>query len=208
MKRRFISILMAAVLILGCFTTFSFAATTTKTMTSYREVIKSGKYAYCAAGSWVYRVNLETKSKKRLAKTSGYVTDMKLYKGYVYFNISYPASTRLYRVKKSGGGLKKLGTDIDRFAISGSRIYYRIYVENYDYENDIDHSYYTVRSMKLNGTDKRSAKSYKVKQISKTNNVKGYRIKSVEKADGKYAFYLKKPSGKTIYLCKHGFSFG
>ena len=71
-----------------------------------------------------------------------------------------------------------------------------------------DAFYTTVRSMKLNGTDKRSAKSYKVKQISKTNNVKGYRIKSVEKADGKYAFYLKKPSGKTIYLCKHGFSFG
>ena len=91
---------MAATLILGCFTVTSFGATTTKTMTTYSKVIKSGKYAYCAAGTRVYRVNLNTKSKKRLAKTSGYVTDMKLYKGYVYFNISYPASTRLYRVKK------------------------------------------------------------------------------------------------------------
>ena len=205
MKKRLISILMAVTLILGCFTVTSFGATTTKSMKTYSKVIKSGKYAYCAAGTRVYRVNLNTKSKKRLAKTSGYVTDMKLYKGYVYFNISYPASTRLYRVKKSGGGLKKLGTDIDRFAISGSRIYYRIYVENYDYENDIDHSYYTVRSMKLNGTDKRSAKSYKVKQICKSTNVKGYRIIEVAKGNDVYSYYLKTPSGKKIFLTKHTF---
>ena len=78
-------------------------------------------------------------------------------------------------------------------------------MENYDYENDIDHSYYTVRSMKLNGTDKRSAKSYKVKQICKNTNVKGYRIIEVAKGNDVYSYYLKTPSGKKIFLTKHTF---
>ena len=203
MKKRIISILLVATLILGCFTVTSFGATTTKTMTTYSEVIKSGKYAYCAAGSYIYRVNVNTKSKKRIAKVSAYVTDMKMYKGYIYFKGAHNTGTYLYRVKKTGKYLKKIAPSVEDYAISGSRIYYRVYVDRYDDVNDVDRSYTTVRSMKLNGTNKRSAKSYKVKEIYKRTNTKGYRITSrYNEDDGKFTFYLKFPSGKKVFLRK------
>lgn len=218
MKKRIISIMMVAVLILGCFTAVSFGESETKTMTDYREVIKSGKYVYCAAGTRLYKVNLKTKSKKKIAKISEYVGAMKLYKGYIYFKGHAPTSTKLYRVKTNGKYLKKLGYISSDYAISGNRIYYEEYEdpwEDEDYwdedywDEDLDEdfweedlSYTYTCSMKLNGKDKRQDDTYSVQEITKTSNVKGYSVKSVEIANCKFKFYLKTPSGKKIYLHK------
>lgn len=202
MKKRLISILLVATLLLGCFTTVSFGASKTKKMTDYYEVIKSGKYAYCAAGSCLYKVNLKTKSKKKLAKIPAYVTDMKLYKGYIYFKGAEATGSSLYRVTKNGKGLKRLGTIDDHYAISGNRIYYEVYIEQWDDDYEIDYSYTCTYSMKLNGTDKRKDNSYKVIESHKRSNKKGYKINSVRKGDVQYKFYLKIPSGKKIYVHK------
>lgn len=213
MKKRLIAVVIMLSLILGCFTTVSFGASSTKKMTAY-NVIKSGSNVYCAAHRGVYKVNLKTGSVKHLynrdelnAAVNGGVYGMKLYKGYVYFIVGGPMLDSLERVKSTGGKAKKLANMYDGYAIKKDKIYYS------GYNTNKDKSYKGV--MKLNGKNKKKSK-YKARTTFKETNSSGYYIDTVYEGELWYEFddydgdwydtyteYLVTKDGRYFKLCSY-----
>ncbi len=181
------------VLMLMLITAFAFtvqpAAAATKKMTAYDQVIKKGKYAYCASGWVLARVNLKTNKVKVLRKTQhAYPGSMKIKGKYIYFiegtegTVSY-----LKRIKVTGGKAKKLTSDnVVKYAIKGNKIYYTCVKD----VGDVEKSYRKV--MKLNGKGKKST-NQRVKMKTKKSNVKGYRtfykVTTEKVYDEKYGDY-------------------
>lgn len=200
-----IALIMAVTLFSACLTE-SDAASKTKKMTVYTQVMKSKSTVYCTDNAGIYKVNLKTGKVKRIAKILSFVTTMKLKNGYVYYLANYEAGySELCRVKTTGKKKKRLAADVSAFAIKGSKIYYREY-----YMEDLDDEDYTYRNkkMKLNGKSKKGT-SYRPVSISKKTNAKGYKvIKKYSEdfsynPDGYMISYLKKPNGKKIKLGKY-----
>ena len=173
----------------------AFAASKTKKMTVYNEVIKSKKYVYCAAGDGIYKINLKTGSKQKLVKNDAYPFDgvgsMKLYKGYLYYLTEGNgiASPSLYRIKTNGKGKKKLDS-ADRYVIKKKKVYYTKRVGD-SYNKSVK------RQMNLNGSKKKKS-SYKVKSTFKESNATGYYIKQVESGSGVYSDYLVTPDKQIL----------
>lgn len=188
---KYIAITMVMMLVFSMMPVSVFAATKTKKMTLYTEVIKSGKYAYCCTPNGVYKVNLKTKTKKLIVSDENfemYPPDtMKLYKGYLFYTAGGGTGTGLHRVKTNGKNNKGL-TSICSFAISKNKIYYT----EYDFGNG--GSKRIKKVMKLNGKGKKKS-SYNVVNTLKKSNKKGYRVKTFDSV-----IYLITPNKKKIKL--------
>lgn len=211
-NKRIRSIAVIALLLVFVFssTAMSFAASGTKTMTAYNEVIVKGNYAYCSASNGIYKVNIKTGKKMRIVKEDYVgdfiIEDMKIHKGYLYYKVVY-GMPALYRVKLSGKSKKFLADIEEVYVISGNKIFYRELESNKKMQMD------------LNGKHKKKT-SVKFKLKEKKSNKKGYRVKTVygkEVVDysdyyqdpdespsylttKKYTDYLYKPNGKKIKL--------
>jgi predicted methyltransferase len=176
-------------------TVSAFAASKTKKMTVYNEVIKSDKYVYCAAGNGIYKIDLETGSNQKLVKNDAYpfvgIGGMKLYKGYLYYLTggSGIASPSLYRIKTNGKGNKKLDS-ADMYVIKKKKVYYTKRVGD-SYNKSVK------RQMNLNGSKKKKS-SYRVKSTFKDSNATGYYIKQVESGSGVYSDYLVTPDKQIL----------
>lgn len=209
MKKRLVAVAIMLSLILSCFTTVSFGASSTKKMTAYDDVIKSGNNVYCAAQLGIYKVNLKTGYVKQLydmdelgAAINGGVYGMKLYKGYVYFTEGGPMVNTLNRVKATGGKAKKLANICGGYAIKKDKIYYSGY------------SFYRNKAykgvMKLNGKNKKKTK-YKARTTNKESNSSGYYINSVYEGEtwyeddyyDTYTEYLVTKDGRSFKLCTY-----
>ena len=183
------------------------AKTKTMKMTLYDQVIKKGKYAYCCDKGLIYKVNLKTNKVKKLIKSPNYRSNMKLYKGYIYYNdFTWGSSIHISRVKTNGKANKYLAWQTDEmgYVIKGKRIYYR----DIEWNEDTDEESRVTYSIKLNGKNRKKVK-YRVKPIYKNTNKKGYKVIVKRSSDfddfdgtGYMISYLKKPNGKRIRLAK------
>lgn len=201
-RARFLIVITLVVSMIASSMIVSFAASDSKTkkMTTYGEVIKSGKYAYCSTGKGIIRVNLKNNSVKRIVKTNFAgmnPMEMKLYKGYIYYCLGDGVVNGLYRVKINGKNKKNVGS-VQDYAISGKTIFYT----TRDYDYDTEEELILHEKMSLTGKNN-SSTSYVVSMKSKRSNAKGYRIKHVEKANGKCVDYLVKPNNKKVKLCSY-----
>lgn len=214
-KVRLATILAVVVALIFSSMTVSYAASKTKTMTVYTEVVKKGNYAYCAARNGIHRVNLKTGARKRIVKfnkdsPAGGPSCMKLHKGYLYYELDGMMTQGLYRIKLNGTGRKYLA-EIWDYTISKGKIYYT----TYNYKNDKA----AKRVMSLNGKNKKKS-SYNVKQRYKSTNATGYRVKTELKKTEKeyfneesceviehYTEYLTTPNGEKIKLCSYTYSY-
>ena len=167
------------------------AASKTLKMKAYDEVIKSGKYAYCATTNGIFKVNVKNGKSKGLYVTDGYggyVGSMKKHGKYIYFLCYGPINVDVCRVSINGGKVKTLFKGIDtkcveHYAISKKKIYV-----TYGY-SDNKH-----KVMKLNGKAKKKT-GVAAKLIDRKTNKKGWRVK--EQPKGKYVYcYLKTPTKK------------
>lgn len=190
-KMRSISVIVLLLVFVFTSTVMSFAASGTKTMTAYNEVIVKGNYAYCSASNGIYKVNIKTGSKKRIVKEDSVgdfvINSMKIHNGYLYYKIVY-GMPALYRVKLSGKSKKHLADIYKNYVISGNKIYYR------DLESE------KKMRMDLNGKHKKKS-SVKFKMKEKKSNKKGYWIKDVygeEVID--YNDYYEDPDESPSYL--------
>jgi hypothetical protein len=205
MKKRSTSILvimiLAAVLILSSITT-SFAGDGPVTMTLYNDVVKKGNYAYCCDEWSLFKVNLKTGKVKRLTSKNVPIGDISVHGKYVYY-MTYTTGTvaGVRRVRNDGKYDKELcfENELMGYVIIKSRIYYTYTDDNYNY---------VMKSMKLNGTNKKTS-YYDIKNTSKRSNAKGYKVIKVKSSSfdpyegkGYETFYLKKPNGKKIKLEK------
>ncbi len=181
----------------------SYAASGTKKMTLYTDVIKSGKYAYCCTYNGIYRVNLKTKKVKQILKDDGTFDvnppdSMKLYKGYIYYTTAAPMGSTLGRVKTNGKNNRLLASIWD-YAISKNKIYYT----GYDFENENPDG--IKRVMSLNGKNEKKC-SYEVINKYKRSNKKGYKvitkIKPIDEYESIDTYYLVTPNKKKIKLGK------
>ena len=200
MKHKLVLVLLSLVIAVAFMPASAFASS--KTMTAYDQVIKSGNTAYCMTSAGIYKVKLKNhkvKSKKKIFKANSeepmYGKAMKKVKGYLYFKVEGPVGAFLVRVKTSGGkGKYLLNPDpdwcLDDYVISGGKIYYKL-------EGMKSNKY---KKMKLNGAAK---KKTSVKAVLKTKkaNAKGYKIIEKEKKkNGDYYIYswLKTPKQKYL----------
>jgi len=126
----------------------------------------SGSYVYYRKekDELIYRVKANGSGGKTKV-TKSKCSDWQVIGSYVYYTSQKDGF--LYRVKTDGSGeAKKIITDsyID-YIISGDRVYYRVLVgkgvvkSEYGY---YDAEYYNIKSVKLNGTDKKTAVSEKM----------------------------------------------
>ena len=198
----------------------TYAASKSKKMTVYDQVIKKGNYAYCTGvGRNLYKVNLKTgKVTNLITGNTGpevhnhvsyvypirNVRSMKLKGKYLYY---ISAQTQgpgeaLYRINVNTGKIKRLAsTSMGRitYVIKGSKIYY--YIDKMDGKK-------RCKVMKLNGKSRKKT-SIVPKMKSKKSNVKGYSsiINDVSKETdyeyiGDVRTYLVAP-GRTILTAKH-----
>ena len=188
-----------------------FGASNKKTLkvTTYEDVIKSGNTVYVSGAGGIYRVNLKTSKVTKvfdLEEYAGsYVTDMKLYKGYLYFIIrSNMTGGSICRIKKNSKKMTFVASEAympDRYTFYKGKLYYGHI--NMD-PNGEDLKY---KSCSLSGKNKKSAK-VKITVKHKKTNANGYSGMSTYKTainDNDYEYYygkdyLKKPDGKRIFL--------
>ena len=219
MKKRILAILIMVTVLVAASVSLSFAASgKTVKMTSYDDVVKVNNTAYCSIGNAVYKVNLNTGKASKLKKVYGFgPTDMRYYKGYLYFisgctdNGEIAYGWRLYRLNVKTKKLQKLYTvhgcypepEYMGYAISGNKIYLQ-WKKIVNSDGDLK----TIRkSMKLNG---KSVKNSKVKvntTIKHTNN-KSYKLivddsEYDEEEDCGWIYYSLKTPGKRLYLGKY-----
>lgn len=178
--RKILSVLLMVMLFVSVAAPQSFAASKTKKMKTYRTIVK-GKYAYCTTYKGIYRVNIKTGKKKLLVKENGALngwkyTNLKLYKGYLYFTEDRDDNYNhvLYRVKTSGKSRKELGA-VKSYAISDGKIYYTM-MKDEDPDDDLGPGNIVKKQMKLNGKNKKKSK-YDVKMTLKKTNKKGYYVR-------------------------------
>lgn len=195
------------------------AASGTVSMKGYNEVLKRGKYAYCAASGRVYRVNVKTGKKLLIYKNDppspSHYSGMKWYKGSLYF-IEHSGGTDsfLIRAKYNSAKGKFKAEALEKvyqrssinegpggvaaYAIKNNKLYCKAV---YGYEGSrVTHN--RVLNLK---TGKVSSTGKTIILKEKNSNKKGYKI--INKLDTA-KHYLKKPSGKKIYLYKTTFPWG
>ena len=199
MKKILIS-LMAVVLMVAFMPVGVFAADKTVKSKMY-EIYVTGNYVYVVGNKGIYSVKMKNEkpvSKEKIAKCgSKYAIDRLKVKGkYVYFTKSNSSAdkTILYRVKKTGGKVKKLVTmgEVANVAFKGKKIYYTYCGPETDENGMYINTYKKV--MKLNGKDKKNTDIEAVEDDVYRNN-KGYKYTFKEK-DGDIIVYLKTPKGK------------
>lgn len=174
------------------------ASSKVKQSTVYSDVIVRGNNAYCYTAIGIYRVNLKTKAKKLVVKQDSWFGfgsytgwTFKMHDGFFYFTSGTTAITQgLYRAKYNGKSEKALA-DIFDYVIQDNTIYYSTYSRN-----SSDCTVY--RKMSLNGKNKKKS-SYKVQNIVKKSNKKGYKLKR-NYGETRATEYLITPSGKRIKL--------
>ena len=202
-KVRFVIIAALVAAMIASSMMVSFAATGSKTVysTTYNEVIKGSKYAYCSTGKGIYRVNPKTNKIKKISSEGMPDIEpmaMKLYKGYIYYLVGDGINNCLYRVKTNGKNKKFLGNVAD-YAIKNKTIYYTHYTYNEDTGREVPQH----KKMSLTGKNKKKT-VYKVYMKNKATNKKGYRVKTVENSN-KLTYYLVKPNKKRVKLCRFTF---
>ena len=112
----------------------SFAAGKVKNGTAY-TCIKSNNTVYCSNNSRIFKVDLNTEKVKVLVGRKHFkITDNLMLKGsylyYVEMNRSDYVTNSLYRVNTKDFKKRKLATIAgDRYAISGSKIYYKTVIK-------------------------------------------------------------------------------
>ena len=226
MKKRAFRIIVAAVMCLVIAVTFmpriaeqgivNASSGKTKTMTIYEQIVKKGNIV-CANlnGGMIVSVNVKTNKVKVLlpieAEIEGDVYGMRRNGKWLYFLVGGDHESCLMRVNvKTGKQRKILDKDADRFAFSGKKIYYR--TSTIDWDNTGE-TITKNKVMNLNGKNKKKTK-IKVKNKIKKSNAKGYSVirkfdhteTVTDDEDGStweedyYSYYLKKPSGKKVYL--------
>ena len=184
-----------------------YAGSGTISMTTYSQVIKSGKTVYCAGAKGIYKVKLKNgkvKSKKCIFKygevfsADSYVGNMALVGKSIYFSEFTNGSVAyIYKVGTDGKGRKNLATQEDYadFVISGDKIYYETAVWDDDYDDPLVYTEVITLDGKYVGRS-----DLKIAIDSKKSNAKGYKM--IIKKKGKYVKdYLKTPKGK-FYLGK------
>ena len=179
------------------------ASKSAKKMTVYDSVIKNGNTVYCSDRFAIYKVNLKTKSVKRLVKKIGYWDEyyyaMKKKGNYIYALYDMQGDCEnLYRISINGGGQKKLNKHqmiINKYYIKGKKLYYSGLKMDYDTQ---------VRVVsKLNGSNvKKTKKKFSMKQKETNSDAKGYSTY----VDNKHPYantYLNLPDGSRIHLGKY-----
>lgn len=198
MKRKGMLCLIALVVAVAFMPATVFAASGSVKAVTYAHVYKSGKTAYCAGETGIYKVTLKKgklKKKKRIVKSGefSHIFSFKKKGKYIYYE-DWTEGTLAYirRAKTSGGKVKTLASveELEDYVVKGNKIYYSCY----DYDKG-DKLVYKV--MKLNGKKKKST-SVRPVQVSRESNAAGYTV--ITKYSGRYVKdYLKTPKG-TFYL--------
>lgn len=187
----------------------SVSAKTIKTNV-YCECCKVGSYVYCGStNTSFYKVNLKTKSVKRLMKGSySYTTgpgpnQMKKYKNHLYISTcGGGAPGNLYRMNLKNDKISKLASKVyGYFTIKNNKIYY----PHFKITKVKGYNHYAPGSidavMNLNGKNKKkTAYSVKSSKIYYTN-AKGYKV-VYRDSDEESLAYLKTPKRGKIYLGK------
>ena len=198
MRKRFITILLATVMIVTVAAPAAFASSNTVKMTTY-DVFKNGNTVYCpSAGNGIYKVtvkNGKVKKIKWLRRSDfvqgnySYIGSMKKKGNYLYYvEFSEGTYCTFNRINLKTGKTKQLAENGTDYAFKNKKIY----VEMWEFDDYSDYAYYM--SMKLDGTSKKET-SVKPKMITKKSNAKGYSVVYKEKGDYVYT-YLKTPEGK------------
>ena len=208
MKRRIAICMLAAVIAVAFIPATAFAGSKLGKVTTYDQVIKSGKTVYCAAQSGIYKVTVKKGKAKKVKTLRAYpygcdVAKMKKKGKYLYFNESDSGSEwTLKRMKTNGKKLKTYAYSTDgqiAYIIKGKKIYFEL-MEGYFSGDDWDDRM-VVYSMKLTGkTKKQVNKTFQAN--TKQSNAKGYKI--IEVTSGNVVkCYLKTPkSTKLLGTCK------
>lgn len=214
MRRKIVMILVAAVVAVAFMPASAFAGSKAVKMTSYDDVIKSGKTVYCSSSSGIYKVTLKKgkpKKVKGLVKYARQTNVIKMKKSgkYLYYNESEFSTNpedqiyNLKRMKTSGAKKKTYARSIDGpifYALKGKNIYFELMEARQVGEDDWD-DYMIDYVMKQTGSlTKKETDKYPKMKCKKTNK-KGYKI--IEVVSGNYIkTYLKVPKAKKKYLGK------
>ena len=220
MKKRILSILLIFVFAVSVMPLSFAEATDTIGRTTYTQVIKSGKTAYCSGRAGLYKITLKNgrpKKIKKLVKFDGIegANDMIKNGKYIYYLvIGTAAGGFVYRVNVTTGKRKRLTDFLDEgeYTVVKNKLYYTHTVwteygdDDYDeYYDDYDDEYYDeyeddgyeyTEAIKANLDGSSPAVvDIKINNKFKKSTTKGYRIYSKRK--GRYVYdYLKTPKGK------------
>ena len=198
MKKRFIAVLLSAIMLVTMAVSVSFAATEYVKMTTY-TVLKAGNTVYCpSAGDGIYKVTVKNGKVRKVKwlKKSGFVmgdysynNSLKKKGNYLYY-IMWSEGTycTLHRINLNTGKDKLIAVNATDYAFKDSKIYAEIW------KFTDDDQYVVYRSMKLNGNSKKKT-SIKPRMKQKVSNAKGYSVSYKEKGGYVYT-YLKTPKGK------------
>ena len=193
----------------------------TKTMTLYDKIVKKGDIVCVnVAGRMIVSVNVKTSKVKTVVPDhtlgEGDIYGMKRKDKWLYFMVGGDHESWLMRVEvKTGKQRKILAMYADRYVFSGKKIYYRTDMIDWEHPDNPD-TITKYKVMNLNGKNKKKTK-IKVKNKRKKSNAKGYSVirkfdhsevetytdedgTTHEDSNDYYSYYLKKPSGKTVYL--------
>ena len=213
-KRHIVLIMMIAVaLFCALVLTQTPSHAATKPTKVYDQVIKSGDYAYCIAGTGIYKVNVKSGKIKKLVKDPGdyghYRQMCKKGKYLYYIKGGTDVRGDLYRVSIKGGKSKHLAGNVNKarcvskYMIKKDRIYYK--------EMNATNGKEKTKKMKLNGKAKKKSKA-KVKWSQEESNKSGYYIDvnvyDAPSGSGYYEmiqYYLETPNGHYYYLGTKGF---
>ena len=198
MKKRFMAVMLSAIMLVAMAACASFAATEYVKMTTYR-VLKSGNTVYCPSADYgIYKVtvkNGKVRKVKWLKKSEfvmgdySYNDSLKKKGNYLYY-IMWSEGTycTLHRINLNTGKDKLIAVNATDYAFKDSKLYAEIW-------KFTDYGEYSVyRSMKLNGNSKKKT-SVRPKMKLKSSNAKGYSVSYKEKGGYVYT-YLKTPKGK------------
>ena len=198
MRKRFIAVLLSAIMLVAMAVSVSFAATEYVKMTTY-TALKIGNTVYCpSAGDGIYKVtvkNGKVRKVKWLKKSEfvmgdySYNNSLKKKGNYLYY-IMWSEGTycTLHRINLNTGKDKLIAVNATDYAFKDSKLYAEIWKDT-EYG---EHAVY--RSMKLNGNSKKKT-SVRPKMKLKASNAKGYSVSYKEKGGYVYT-YLKTLKGK------------
>ena len=198
MKKRFMAVMLSAIMLVAMAASASFAATEYVKMTTYR-VLKSGNTVYCPSADYgIYKVtvkNGKVRKVKWLTKTESamgafsFIGALKKKGNNLYYLAGSEGTySTLNRINLNTGKSKLIAVNATGYAFKDGKLYAEIYKDT-GYGDC-----YTYRSMKLNGNSKKKT-SIRPKVKYKTSNVKGYSVSYKEKGGYVYT-YLKTPKGK------------
>ena len=201
MRRRFLTAMITAVLIIAMCAPASLAATDTAKMETY-DILKVGKTVYVPSAGWgIYKVtvkNGKVKKVKWLVKSKDgdpdgtYIGSMKKKGKYLYY-IMYTEGTSsyLHRVKISSRKREQITKmNISDYAFINDNLY--ITAWRYDTKEDDYLPMYRTVNLKDKSTQNANIKA---EIVNHTSNAKGY--SASYKVKGKYVYtYLRTPKGR------------